>query len=183
MGGAVSAVKKAVAPVAAEVRKVAKPVARVVRTNITSPLSREVGSALEEIPGSREAALEAGRIAALAAAAYASGGLAGSAGLVGQTGIAGAAGTAASAATYAAAYRGANVISKATGGTGNVLLDTAKGFGYTPRGEDQPAAPTPEAAPSIDPEAIARARRLAALRGQGGGRQGTFLGGASLGNG
>jgi len=46
-----------------------------------------------------------------------------------------------------------------------------------------PAAAPQEAMPQMDAEAIARARRLAALKASGAGRAGTFLGGAGLGNG
>lgn len=91
-----------------------------------------------------------------------------------------------------------NYISEKTGGTGDVFKDLGDGLGV-PRDwkqkiglEKPPAAPAAapaavaapkEAMPQMDAEAIARARRLAAMKSAGGGRAGTFLGGSGLGNG
>lgn len=73
-----------------------------------------------------------------------------------------------------------NTLSRETGGTGSATSDIKKQLGIPLPGADAAAADVP-VMPVADPEALARARRLAALRSVGNGRTGTFLGGSGLG--
>lgn len=140
-----------------------------------------INQSVTNIPGSRESAIKAARAAALAAAAYGTGGLA--AGIQGTalgTGL----GYLSTGLGLAAGKNALDLGSQMTGGSGDIMRDVGKGLGLGGGGGDAPAAaPAAAAMPLMDEEAIARSRRMAALKGAGGGRTGTFLGGAGLGNG